>query len=697
MEGMAQSVSSKPEIFQYESNTANVMDIMVNSLYTDYKIFLRELISNSSDALNKVKLMSNKNPDILRQCNIFDIRISYNKKLNQIYVEDTGCGISKEDLISKIGTIATSGTKQFIELMKQQNQSDKSNQLIGQFGVGFYSVYLVADSVKIITKSIETNKIYEWESHNKISYTIKELDNEYIQEQIQVGNGLFNNFVRGTKIILGIKEDFRYLLDDEELIKIIQTHSGYIEHPIYFYKGTDEEKRIWEKVNFIPIWNRPKNLITHQDYINFYLEFDDNKEQNIKDAPIHYKHFSVEGAVDFTALLYIPYKAPFNLFEESIRGHTIKLYTKNVLITAEHKNLYPKWMDFIKGIIDTNDLQLNVSRQTIQETPKLKKIYNILVKKVIDMIFELMEDQDSTKYSHFYNHFSQSIKNGIHEEFSREARDESERNEGNKNGKRMLKLLRYHTSKGRFIGFDEYVESMGQDQKAIYYIAGDKKEVLETSPFLDRLKKFGYEVLYFTEPIDEYMKGFLTEYKNGEIVGIHDRNFERFKEPDLTDLSTKVFVDVSRDNLLVPIQTDDLEVSQGDELCAKLIDLYKGIGINFFEVKLDNKFESVPAIVVSRVHLSAQLEKLLCNNAMSKRKEQYQPVFDRKNLLVSISNGITKHLYQKLCVDKVPISDPKIIEIARFIHTTALIAGGYEINDANNFVRKAIEYMSLNI
>lgn len=668
------------ETFNYTADTDSVMRIMIESLYTNKNIFLRELISNASDAINKIKIIGLQNPQLIRQNPTFEIKISYSKELNQITIQDNGCGITRDDLISKIGSIATSGTKQFVEVLAQGK-----NELIGQFGVGFYSAYLVADTITIITRPVGTNTVYEWKTSNRTSYTIKQLEN-YDED-----------FIRGTKIILDIKQDCKEeYLDEDKLLNIIQTHSSYIEHPIYFYKGkSDGDGKEWVKVNFIPIWNRPKDSITHEQYVDFYLNFGNNKEQHITEHPICYKHFSVEGAVDFNALLYIPAKAPFNLFEESNRGQSLKLYTKNVLITADHKNLYPKWMEFIKGVIDTSDITLNVSRQTVQDSPKLRKIYNQLVRKTIDMMFELVNED--AKYAQFYQHFAQSLKNGIHEEFSREGRDNADRMIGNANGKRMLKLLRFHTSNNRFIGFDEYVRSMVPTQKAIYYIAGDKKEVLESSPFLDRLKQVGYEVLYFTEPIDEYIKAFLTQYKDGEITGIHDDGYERFSKPDLTDMSTKVFVDVSRDDLLIQSEENDMQIEQTNELCAKLMELYKGIGINFFEVIPNDKFTTVPAIVVSRVHLSAQLEKLLCNNAMSKRKEQYQPMFDRKNLLISPSNDITKYLHQKLCVDKVPIDNPEIVQICRFVHTTALISGGYEISDANNFVRQAISYMKNSI
>lgn len=672
------------ETYSYSSDTSNVMSILVKSIYTDRDIFLRELISNASDAINKACLLDSKN----KIGN--EIKIWINKDKSQLIIQDTGCGISKSDLINKIGSIGTSGTKQFIEALKTSK-----DKLIGQFGVGFYSVYLVSSSVQIITKPINENKIWEWFSDSESTYSIREINN--------YDN---NDFIHGTKIILNINQDSQEYLNQDKLIEVIKTHSSYIEYPIMFEKieqkkldnGEYTDTKVWEKMNWIPLWAKPKNEISTQDYIDFYLHnIQDNLEQQIKEPPLIYKHFKIEGAINFTALLYIPAKAPFNLFEPSKRGQSIKLYTKNVLITADHKDLYPKWMEFVKGIIDTSDIELNVSRQTIQNNSKLRKISNQLVKKVIEMMEELCLNND--KYNQFYKEFSCSIKNGIHEEFSRDS--DSYRNDrgndrmnGNKYAKQMMKLLRFNTSLGRFIGFENYVKHMKSEQKAIYYIAGDKKEALELSPFMDKLNELEMEVMYFEEPIDEYIKGFLTEYKldewgGGDVVGMHDPGFERFKEPDLSDMLTKTFVDVSRDKLLLSdsIKTDSIEQTQGNELCIKLKQLYENIGIKFFEVKLDEKFTSVPAIIVNHVHLSAQLEKLLNNNAATKRTEQYKPVFERKDMLISASNPIIKLLYQKICINNTSLDNVELIELAKTIYTSALIAGGYEPDNSFKFIK----------
>ncbi len=687
------------ETYNYSANTSNVMDILVKSIYTNKDIFLRELISNGSDAINKACLV---NPQFKLDS---QIKISYNTEQKQIIIEDSGCGITKKDLVEKIGSIGTSGTKQFMEAMAQSR-----DKLIGQFGVGFYSVYLVAQNITVITKPIGENKTYEWISDSESSYSIREVDMELDSSKYNQTNK-YNDFSRGTKIILTLKADSFEYLEQDKLVEIIKTHSAYIEYPIMFEKQTikhepnqsepEQIEKTWEKLNWLPLWAKPKSTITDQDYVDFYLHnIQDNLEQHIKEPPLIYKHFNVEGSVNFTGLLYIPAKAPFNLFEPTKRGQSLKLYTKNVLITATHKDLYPKWMEFVKGIVDTSDIELNVSRQTVQNTKKLRKIYNQLVKKVIEMMEELVGDQ--VKWVQFYKEFSCSIKNGIHEEFSRESSnsDESDRMVGNGFAKRMMKLLRFHTSQGRFVGFDDYVTNMKPTQKAIYYIAGDKKEALRSSPFMDKLIQLDLEVLYFEEPIDEYIKGFLTEYKinewgDGNIVGIHDSDFERFKEPDMNDLRTKTFVDVARDKLLVQSNSDEINSTQGNELCIKLKELYGSLGINFFEVKLDEKFTSVPAIIVNHVHLSAQLEKLLNNSAGTKRGEQYKPVFERKDMLISNSNKISQYLYQKLCVEAVPLDDPDIIDKARTIYTCALIAGGYEPDNAFRFVKKVNELLCL--
>ena len=688
MEAIQQNEQSQYETHNFSANTSNVMDILVNSIYTERYIAFRELISNSSDAINKICIIDPKYT--LNN----SINISYSKELSQITIKDTGCGISKQDLIDKIGSIGTSGTKQFAEAIVKSK-----DKLIGQFGVGFYSAYLVSKEIKIITKPVqEPNKIYEWISSSPASYSIRELNN-------------YNDvdFERGTKIILTLKDDAYEYLEQDKLMDIIKTHSSYIEYPILFEKQEykkdsdgkylDEKEKVLEKLNWIPLWVKPKSTITHEEYVNFYVHnIKDNIEQSIKDPPALYKHFTLEEGISLIGLLYFPQKAPFNLFEPSKRGQSLKLYSKKILITEDHKDLYPKWMEFVKGVVDTSDIELNVSRQTVQNTKKLRIIHNQLVKKVIEMLEELVVDD--AKYLPFYKEFSCSLKNGVHEEFSREVHNEKDRNAGNEFGKRLLKLLRFHTSQGRYVGFDDYVKNMKPTQKAIYYIAGDKKESLELSPFMDKLKKLDLEVLYFEEPIDEYIKGFLTEYKidalgNGNFVGQHDAGFERFKEPDLTDLKTKTFVDVTRDKLLIESNSDEINLNQGIELCDKLKELYKNIGIVFFEVKVDEKFNSVPAIIVNHVHLSAQLEKLLNNSAATKRNQQYKPAFDRKDMLISNSNKITQYLYQKLCIELVPLDDPDIIDKAQTIYTMALISGGYEPDNAFKFIKKVNKLLEL--
>lgn len=674
--------TSQYETYSYSADTSNVMSILVKSIYTDKDIFLRELISNASDAISKACLINPK----YQVGN--EIKIWVDKEKSQLTIQDTGCGITKNDLINKIGSIGTSGTKQFMESIARSK-----DQLIGQFGVGFYSVYLVSSSVQIITKPVGENKTWEWISQSESSYSIREFEDTD------------KDFTRGTKIILTLSPESSEYLEQDKLIQVIKTHSSYISHPILFEKtehkkgddGKYFDEIVWEKMNWEPLWAKPSTEIKEEDYINFYLHnIQDNLDQHVKEPPMIYKHFKMEGDVNFTALLYIPAKAPCNLFEPSMRGQSLKLYTKNVLITADHKDLYPKWMEFVKGIVETSDIELNVSRQTIQNTPKLRKISNQLIKKVIEMMEELVADKE--KYNQFYKEFACSIKMGINDEFSRN--DDCYRNSsydgrtmGNKFGKQLTNLLRFNTSLSRFVGFDEYVKHMKPEQKAIYYIAGDKKEALSLSPFMDRLIDLGLEVLYFEEPIDEYIKGFLTEYKinewGGEIVGIHDPGFERFKKPDISDMKTKSFVDVSRDNLLLPesINSSDINQTQGNELCAKLKELYNSIGIKFFEVKLDDKFTSVPAIIVNHVHLSAQLEKLLSNNAATKRKEQYGPAFDRKDMLISGSNQIVQHLYRKICTDGISLDDPELVELAKTIYTGALIAGGYEPDNAFKFIK----------
>lgn len=669
----------------FTANVTNVLEIVSKSLYTNKEIFLRELISNGSDAIGKVIKLGNK----YKTDN--SIRISMNKQEKTVTVRDSGIGMTKEDLIKKLCSIGTSGTKEFKESNDLSNVQIQNN-LIGQFGVGFYSVYLVASHIQIITKPVEENKIWEWKSESFSSYSIRELT-EYVDD---AGD---EDFTRGTKIILTIKpEEEEEFINQDRLIDIIKTHSKHNAHLILFEKHDKEKGEIfWEKLNLEPIWLRPKSEISQEQYDYFYKNLDCNKEQSITDPPILTIHVKLRGEVNCNILLFVPHRAPFNAFESSVNGKNIQLITNGVKITDDsHSNFIPTWMQFLKGIVDTNEIELNVSRQTIQDSKKLRKVTNMVTNKFLEMIEELMVT-DNEKFLQFYNHFAPYIKNGIHEESSRDCRDYNERNIGKNFAKRLIKMLRFNTSKNRFIGFDEYVRTMKPDQKGIYYNSGATKDDLEQSPFMDKLVSSNYEVFYFVDPIDEYIKAYFGEYHTdtGRIIGNSDDGYNRWDKPDLNDMSVKVFVDITRDDLLLPIQEDEITKAQGDELCNTLKPAYESLGIKLFDIKTDDKFDTIPGMIVNHVHLSAQLEKLLKNNPNTMRDKQYAQAFERKDLLISKNNKVIKYLYEKLCVDKVDWKNPTITSILKHIHSCGLLAGGYDLPNPNEFVKSSIDFMCL--
>lgn len=679
------STSTQPELHEFTADPSRVMDIFVDSIYTNKDVAIRELISNASDAITKACA---ENP-LYTIGN--EIKISYDKEAKTLTFRDTGCGFTKNDFIEKLGKIAKSGTKEFSESTKGSNEEES---LIGHFGVGFYSSYLISQHTRIITKSIYENKIYEWTSSSHTSYSIRELDSWDDP-----------TFTRGTIITLTLKRDARVYLKQDKLMDVIKKHSSFTKHTLLFEKQEDDGKRCWEKMNWFPLWKKPKEEITLQEYNEFYLNLKDVVDQHIKDPPLVHRHFKMESTdLNFICLIFVPKNVPYNIAEhDSIRGQSLKLYSKGVLITEDHVLLYPQWMEFIKGIIDTPDIELNVSRQTLQNNKKLKKLRNLITKKVIEMMEEIKEDKKL--YLKFYENYRKVIKTGIKEEIERFSEKEYEHdydeaffNAGAEFGKRMFELLKFHTSKGRFIGFQEYVKSMKPKQKGIYYIAGDSMESLSRSPYIERLVKMDYEVLYMTDVADELLKNYLTEYKyddcgQGYVVGTRDQGYEHYKKPDMKDLDTKTFVDVMRDDLLLEKIASDIPVDEAQDLCNEIGEILMRFRINMHSIELEDKTETVAARVVNGLHLSSQLERLMKSDPTSERGAQWEQAIDRKKLLLSQSHPMIRTLHRKICIENVSNEDPELVKAVLFIYNCGMIAGGYDLPNANMFVGMALELL----
>lgn len=509
---MAKKQNQKVQEYEYKAEMKQLLHLIVHSLYTHPEIFLRELISNAADALNKIRFRMLTDTNVLDPDADLKIQIELDSKKQMFSIEDNGIGMTKDELINEIGTVASSGTLEFLKTIKEGNKPSDAN-LIGQFGVGFYSVFMVTDEVTIETRYADVDsKGYRWKSVGEGKFSIEEHDKKH----------------RGTKIYFKLKENAKDFSEEYRVKNVIQRFSNFVEFQIFVGK---------EQVNRISaLWHKPKDQIKEEELNEFYKFI-----SNDFNLPLGHLHLSIEGAVNFRALIFIPETAPPMFFREHLEK-SLHLYSNKIFIQDDCKELLPEYLRFVKGVVDTEDLPLNISREVTQSSPVMVKIKNVLTSKILSFLEDWAKNEKQ-KYEKFYNNFGTVLKNGVNTDFS--------------NKDKIVDLLRFESSRletGELTSLKDYVTNMKKDQKEIYYLSGEHRDVIERNPNLEYFKKNNLEVLLLTDPFDIFIVPSLNEYdkkllKSIDKADIDIKQDEKSEKEALSENLSKSLIEVIKQTL----------------------------------------------------------------------------------------------------------------------------------------------------
>ncbi|MBO5695843.1 MAG: molecular chaperone HtpG [Lentisphaeria bacterium] len=625
------------ENLQFKAEIRELLSLVIHSVYSNKDIFLRELVANAADAIDKARFLSLTQQDMIRD---WEIRIEADKDTKTLIISDNGVGMNRDELIENLGTIAHSGTKAFTEALEKAKEegSVSAPELIGQFGVGFYSAFMAADKVTVETKKDGEAQAWKWISDGENDFSIEEVSKD----------------APGTRITLYLKEDFEAYLDYWRVAELIRKYSDFIEYPIRMKhtvtKDGKEEVEDSTLNTMKAIWLRPESEVTEEEYDQFYqhISMDYNK-------PARRISFSAEGASEFKSLLYIAGKMPMSYRMGMNKDHKqIQLYVRRVFITDNCPGLLPEYMGFVAGVVDSSDLPLNVSRETLQDNPQIARISKSIVKRVLSELDKMLT-KDRDAYEEFYKEFSPMIKGGVHTDFN--------------NKEKLQDLLLFESmNSGKLMTLKEYSDAMPATQKAIYYITGDRREALEFSPQLEMFRKQGYDVLFLYEPMDEIIMDDIAKYAEKDLVSVL-KGEVKFDESVQKELDEKTKKETEENKELVEFLKKTLEDKVKD-------------------VRFSSRLTESPCCLVGDDYdPSVSMQRLF--KAMGQESPDVKRILELNGESPLI--GALKSLYEK---DPSAASLP---DYAELLYDQALISEGATLPDPAKFARRTVQLMTESI